>query len=122
MDRALANASTTAYTRFLLAKLGGVEECTIRVAHRRTEAAVAKSRVRIDGLSLKLSSCQTHCIANRHASGTMNRTRLGALRTACAAGAKEGKPGFMVPNCAGCTEAPAAATHRALAEDRELRR
>ena len=111
VDPALANASTTAYGRFLLVKTmdeASSSSCTIRVEHMRSEpsaGAEAPSRVRVDGLSLKLSSCATHCIAMRHASGSVNRTRLDALRMQCASGKKEGRAGFLAPACVGCAEA-----------------
>lgn len=107
VDGALADASTTAYARFLLAKhddgSSATADCTIHVAHARSEPSAdgADSRVRIDGLSLKLSSCATHCVAVRH---TRNRTRLNAVRGACADGASRGEPGFYAPSCAGCAE------------------
>lgn len=100
VDGALANASTTAYSRFLLAKMQP-EACVVRVAHARSDPTQlgAPSRVRVDGLSLKLSSCATNCIASRHASGSLNRTRLGAMRSQCAAGAKLGAAGHLAPRC-----------------------
>ena len=105
VDGALANASITAYARFLLAKVSS-DACTINVAHNRTEstAAGASSRVRVDSLSLKLSSCATHCVAMRHASGDTDRSALGDLRQACTAGMKQGRAGFHAPRCAGCED------------------
>ena len=110
VDGALANASTTAYARFLLVKLDAPDTrdfCAIHVAHARSEsssttAPAAPSRVRVDGLSLKLSSCATQCVAVRHAK---NRTSLNAVRSTCAAGAARGEAGFYAPSCNGCEEA-----------------
>ena len=110
VDTALSNASTTAYARFLLGKFPSATDgpaCKIEVTHTRTQphgSVGAPSRVRVDGLSLKLSSCATNCIAVRHASGTLNRTRLQELRSACAAGAAKGSAGHFAPSCAGCSD------------------
>ena len=102
----LVNASTTAIVRFLLFKneTEPREACHLRVTHVRGEASEvggpnSPSRVRVDGLSLKLASCQTNCIAMRHAGGA--RAQLDLLRARCLANAQAGHAGFLVPSCAG---------------------
>ena len=116
----LANASTTAYTRFLLVKSEAAgadadpghdpsppESCTIRVTHLRGESVreTTSSRVRIDGLSLKQASCQTHCIALRHASNQWGRARLEKLRASCRTSSLQGLEGSFSPHCVGCNDA-----------------
>ena len=112
----LTNASTTKIARFMLVLLDAetitmprqpVAACSIRVTHVRGDSARANapSRIRVDGLSLKLSSCATQCIAMRHANhagGNMSRARLNDSTARCSAGASERRRGFLSRQCVGC--------------------
>jgi hypothetical protein len=113
----LANASTTSYSRFLLAKrdyeAASTSDCIIHVEHRRRSDSLpvdVPSRVRLDGLSLKLSSCAAQCVAARHTGPGLNRTRFDELISHCSKGARFGQDGYLSPSCGhaskSCVDSP----------------